>query len=93
MSTRDIYPAEDGLRFYAKLAGKPYQPANGTEGEIFMGRHCYCCTRDSEGSPCDILTATMIFDRDDPEYPKEWVYTDRGQPTCTAFDERKEGRA
>lgn len=77
-------------------AWEPYRPSNGTEGEIFMERWCFRCSRDAafrNGKPeygCQILAATFVFDLDDPEYPKEWVRqsTDDewpGTARCTAF--------
>lgn len=34
---------------------------------------------------CEIITRSMGFDIDDPEYPTEWIYDEDGDPTCTAF--------
>ena len=69
-----------------------YQPSNGTEGEYFMARFCDHCERDRAfretggAEPgCIIAALTLIYDVDDPEYPREWVYDKNGEPTCTAF--------
>lgn len=78
-------------------AGKPYRPANGTEGEYFMERFCYRCKRDAEfqrtqdgEDGCPIILASMTYDVNDPEYPKEWVTTEDyplgGAGECTAFE-------
>lgn len=77
------------------LAGEPYQPSNGTEGDMFMCQYCYNCERDNlndygEGG-CEIIVMTMGFSPGDDEYPKEWIYDQDGRPTCTAFElKRKE---
>lgn len=66
-----------------------YRPSNGTEGDIFMGKWCAECAchsfdEDSEVL-CPILGNVMAFSVDDPEYPSEWTYNDKGDPICTAF--------
>lgn len=72
---------------------KPYQPSNGTEGEIFMSRFCQECQHDNldpethEGG-CDILLRTMAFSVGDDEYPSEWIIGTDGLPTCTAFERK-----
>jgi len=70
---------------------RKYQPSNGTEGCWFIGKFCDGCANEkyshtqAEGDKqCDILSATLIHDVNDEEYPKEWIYKD-GEPTCTAF--------
>lgn len=63
---------------------KPYRPSNGSEGDWFMGNWCDRCAKDSEDSPCPIVGASMCFDIDDLEYPREWVRDEAG-PRCTAF--------
>jgi len=56
-----------------------------------MARFCDRCQRDAafqsgKGDSCPIAAATMVYDEDDPAYPKEWVEDERG-PRCTAFVE------
>lgn len=67
---------------------KPYRPSNGTEGDGFMASHCFQCLHDNpdpdQNPKCDILTASMCYGLNDPEYPKQWVYKD-GKPTCLSF--------
>jgi len=71
--------------------GEPYQPSNGSEGEMFMRDWCAKCSRDNfnpdtgDGG-CVIITLTMALDVGNPEYPREWQYSAEGQPICTAFD-------
>lgn len=71
-------------------AGAAYQPSNGDEGEMFMKRWCTRCAKDNldqvtfEGG-CPIIAYTMALKVDDPDYPKDWVISDKGQPVCTAF--------
>lgn len=74
--------------------GRKYRPSNGTEGEYFMEAHCYQCLHerwihrqkdDRDEDKCDILTRSMAFGIDDPEYPVEWTHDESGHATCTKF--------
>lgn len=78
---------------------EPYRPSNGIEGADFMEAWCGRCKRDSAaraGRPedgCAIIAATMMLDKDDPGYPKEWVADDGFRnPRCTAFEAEGEPR-
>ena len=62
---------------------KKYRPSNGTEGIYFMEKFCDKCYYD-RNSDCEILARTLIFDVNDPEYPKEWTYKNNS-PVCTKF--------
>ncbi len=74
---------------YPKSAGKPYRPSNGTEGDIFMEMYCDRCAKREY---CVIPCVSMAFEKDDPEYPKEWLFGSDGVPICTAIEEiRKDG--
>jgi hypothetical protein len=74
---------------------QPYRPSNGTEGEIFCDNWCNKCERDAayQADPeradgCVILSATLIYDLLDKEYPPEWIWDGEGYhrtPRCTAF--------
>jgi len=71
---------------------RPYRPSNGTEGVYFMADFCDKCANDTEESPCSIIGASMAFDVDDPQYPKEWIQDEAGpgefpikNPRCTNF--------
>lgn len=76
---------------------KPYRPSNGTEGVSFIDYWCNNCARDAEfrnGGPdadpakgCRILADTFAYDIAHPDYPKELVYGDNGEPCCAAFTE------
>lgn len=85
-----MYTDEMAKRMQDRV-GELYQPANGTEGEMFMSRFCHRCIHDNldmetfEGG-CDILLRTMAFGTDDEDYPREWVIATDGQPKCTAFE-------
>lgn len=71
--------------------GEKYLPSNGTEGECFFESWCRHCQRDRsmrDGEPvedcddnelCDIIARSFRGDVD------EWVYSQHGEPTCTAF--------
>lgn len=61
-----------------------YRPSNGTEGSCFIEAWCFKCERDKD-EDCPIVAATFTYDVDDPEYPEEWQYADKGRPICTAF--------
>ena len=83
---------------YPDQAGKAYQPSNGQEGDIFMGRFCELCTKDnnsgdSDAYGCGILFATLFLDTKDKDYPKEWIYDPEGHPTCTAFESTYEHKS
>jgi hypothetical protein len=46
---------------------KPYRPANGTDGAIFMSRFCDQCERErdfreNDGDSCPIAAASVAFD-------------------------------
>ena len=64
---------------------KPFQPSNGMEGELM---HEVFCARCEHCDKCNIMSNTMFYNIDDPEYPKEWLIDDVG-PTCTKFKELK----
>jgi hypothetical protein len=68
----------------------PYRPSNGTEGDLFHSWFCFRCQHESEASPCDILSRSLAFALDRPEYPTEWIeddvpYPQYSNPRCTAF--------
>lgn len=95
MTNRGIFIAEDAEQFFKQNAGKPYRPANGTEGDFFYGAYCRDCIRERAlradpegfGLGCPIAGRSFfICDVNDPAYPKEWIYGADGQPTCTAFE-------
>lgn len=69
------------------MAGKaiPWRPSNGTGGDIFRADWCDKCHREQGNRKCKIFTKTLIYDINDPEYPKEWIDDDDG-PRCTAFE-------
>lgn len=63
-------------------AGMPYRPANGHEGVMFECSWCHKCQIENK---CEIFRASIRFDEDDPQYPKELIIGVDGQPECTAF--------
>lgn len=68
----------------------PYRPSNGVEGDFFVENFCERCRRD-ENQDCPIYAATLSFQEDDPNYPKEWVIPEDadewpGDAKCTAFE-------
>lgn len=74
---------------------KKYKPFNSEEGIAFIARWCGTCAKDavfnktksSDDCPdderCEIVSLTMTFSTDDPEYPLEWIENGSG-PCCTA---------
>ena len=71
---------------------KLYQPSNGTEGDIFMGRFCFNCVKMPHATEaknqCWILGKTFMYKVTDKKYPKQWIYKE-GVPTCTSFKDRE----
>lgn len=65
---------------------KSYRPSNGSEGLYFTAEFCERCTKYADGG-CPILLNTLLYEKNEPEYPGEWVYDDSGNPTCTAFEQ------
>lgn len=71
----------------------PWRPSNGSDGEVFRCQFCDRCEKDRyESHPCGIFTRTMIYDVDDPKYPKQWIENigvpwNERDPRCTAFVE------
>jgi hypothetical protein len=73
--------------------GERYEPSNGTEGACFHEAWCCNCERDKEmngtcyqegrdagdGDWCEILGASFRGEA------KEWIFDDKGMPSCTAF--------
>ncbi len=86
-----MYFPKDLAEACKKRYGEPFQPSNGTEGEIFQEYFCYNCLRDEDYNPrkgtgrCEILLRAICWNIDDPEFPREWIYGKDGQPTCTVF--------
>lgn len=76
---------------FPQCAGKSFRPSNGTEGMIFYESFCYQC-RHQHPSPehdlqCrDILLLTLLYETNDVEYPKEWIFSDDGWPICTKWE-------
>lgn len=69
---------------------QPYRPSNGTEGECFIAANCDQCEHDkcwrlAEESPCEILSNSMLFNQNDPHYPRQWVINGDGQPECLQY--------
>jgi hypothetical protein len=74
-----------------KSVGNAYRPSNGDEGMWFIDKFCSNCihgkyehTGNTKDNPCDILSRSFCFDLKHPDYPKEWIYNDKGSPCCTA---------
>lgn len=61
---------------------KLYRPSTGTEGELFVSKQCTeCCSKET----CEIPMLSMLYEANEPEYPKEWVVDSDGKnPRCTA---------
>ena len=86
------FPAELA-KMYVDRAGQPYQPSNGTEGEVFWSEWCRKCSRDSamradaDLDDCDDNEQCEILDASFRGEAKEWLFGTDGQPICTAFHE------
>src|SRR5690606_22117458 len=63
--------------------------SNGTEGMYFMEKFCDNCLNQhpdpNNPKQCMIICRTMCYSPKDKEYPEEWSYDEKGDPTCTAF--------
>jgi hypothetical protein len=73
------------------IVSKSYEPSSLDERRWFTGLWCDNCVRgyfvdEEEGPDCDILFNSAWYKPGQPDYPKEWIYDERGQPTCTAFE-------
>jgi hypothetical protein len=68
---------------------RKYQPSNGTEGMMFMEEFCDQCLHQhpdpDHKNQCHLIALTMCYSPKDPEYPEEWTYDAKGEPTCTKF--------
>ena len=65
---------------------KPYRPSNGTAGSMFMRKFCDRCTKDDPDTGCEIVMLSMMYEIEEPDFPKEWVQdSEGGNPRCTAF--------
>jgi hypothetical protein len=68
----------------------PYRPSCAFEGMDFMDRWCAKCEQDrafreGTGDSCLIAANTMVYDVNDPAYPREWRQDGPSGPRCTAF--------
>lgn len=68
--------------------GKPFMPANGTDGSIFEDRYCCHCSRDAafradmeNNDGCEILAAAHAG-----QQPVEWVWKS-GMGHCSNFSD------
>ncbi len=82
----DKYPRV--LYCFVDIAGKPFRPSNGTEGEVFEKYFCHKCSKEDEELEiwCDIHNRALFHDRKESQYPKEWIFDSEGWPICTAFE-------
>jgi hypothetical protein len=73
----------------AEVKLKPFRPSNSDHGYGFMSHWCSNCHR-HRGGRCGILFRAMAYNIDDPQYPSEWVETEDGDASCTAFHDKNE---
>lgn len=77
--------------YYKELAGKPFRPSSGTEGDVFQSLYCNRCAKDWISAPgsvanyCGLVADSMRFEVDDPQYPAAWVHNADGSPCCMEF--------
>jgi hypothetical protein len=80
--------------FAEESEGKPYRPANGSEGDGFHESYCWQCVHEGwsrmylagnedpqDATRCEIMTAGQMG-----EQPAEWIYRN-GQGHCTKFEQ------
>lgn len=96
--SRQMFHPDDAATFFKKNAGQPYQPSNGHEGEIFYATWCADCVHEAEmradpdcGKGCRVLAFSICSNPGNPEYPKELIWGDDGQPKCTRFSAEVDG--
>lgn len=74
--------------------GRKYCPSNGTEGEWFISKFCANCIHErwlhdpencDDSGKCEILSNSMLYNYNEPGYPKEWIYDENDKPSCTSF--------
>jgi hypothetical protein len=67
--------------------GEKYRPSNGTEGMGFEEKFClqciHCDPNPSGKKQCKIWFMALNYETNEPEYPTEWTYDEKGKPTCT----------
>lgn len=69
-----------------EMAGKVYEPSNGSEGAMFQAEYCAHCVYDASFSPCPLVFASMAFPQDNAFYPSQyWVHDEEGRPKCEMF--------
>jgi len=64
------------------MIGK-YKPLNGKQFIGFMEKFCYKCIHRHKG--CRILALVLRLNVLDDKYPEQWVYDEKGNPTCTSY--------
>jgi hypothetical protein len=84
--TRDM--AEREASNVRAMGERAYRPSNGTEGDMFMERWCFRCTKDDAEHEryCPIIARSMAHEVGEDGYPGQWIIGDDGQPRCTAFE-------
>lgn len=55
--------------------------------EKYRPEWCAQCIKDKPHGACRILTRSLIFSINEPEYPEEWIRDESGAPVCTAYDD------
>jgi len=76
------------IRWFGRPTEERYRPSNGTDLDCFVGEWCEQC-RHYQGNgaePCDVLGRVLFHNIGEPEYPREWAYTERKERVCTAFE-------
>ena len=77
--------SDDHAEMCKKDAGKPYRPANGTEGDWFFEEECRGCIHQSDFEEyhiCETESLSFRVSKYDPLYPIELQYGPDGQPCC-----------
>jgi hypothetical protein len=75
-----------------RYTGQKYCPSNSTAGDVFMSKFCERCSKEKfihtqvhGDKQCDILNKAIVFEHDNPNFPKEWQYGLEDNPLCTAY--------
>ena len=98
MADRNLFSRVAAERMAAH-AGDLFRPDNGYEGDLFYEKWCADCQRDAafradpgNNRGCSILALVVVFTEDDPNYPKDWVVGEDGQPLCRSHQPEESAR-
>lgn len=78
----DITEEEESVARECGALPKQFRPSNSDQGYAFTSQWCDRCEREAKEGSCIILTESLC------DGAKEWIYSEKGEPICTAWTER-----